>query len=122
MRILVTGSREWDDMDSIEAAINAVLLETQSRPRDVFLIHGGARGADTWAGRVAKKLGLREIIMPANWEAYGKAAGPLRNNWMLDLEPNIVLAFHPDLKSSRGTRHCVEQARRRGIPVRLHQK
>lgn len=58
------------------------------------------------------------IRVPALRKVWGNAAGMVRNNVMLDLRPDIVLAFHDDLARSRGTAHCVREAQLRGIPVR----
>lgn len=38
---------------------------------------------------------------------------------MLDEKPDLVVAFHDALHRSRGTKDCVEEAQRRGIPVRV---
>lgn len=51
---------------------------------------------------------------PADWERYGKRAGPIRNRKMLDQGPDLVVAFGGD----KGTADCVREARRRGIAVR----
>lgn len=83
-------------------------------------MHGGAKGADSLAGLVARQLGFKVEVYPANWKKYGRAAGPVRNNQMLDTDPDVVLAFHPNLKESKGTAHCVREARKRSIEVKLY--
>lgn len=52
-------------------------------------------------------------MVHANWEAFGAAAGPVRNRWMLDLEPDLVIAF----PGGKGTKNMIEQAKKRGVPV-----
>ena len=60
------------------------------------------------------------VGVPANWVKYGRAAGPIRNRRMLELvPPDLVVAFHDDLESSRGTKDMVIAARQAEIPVRL---
>lgn len=56
---------------------------------------------------------------PADWNKYGKVAGPIRNSEMLKLHPDIdlVLAFHDDLSESKGTRDMVHKAQKAGIEV-----
>jgi len=39
---------------------------------------------------------------------------------MLDEKPDLVIAFHPNLAESKGTKDCVNEAKRRGIPVEVH--
>ena len=112
MIVLVCGSRDWTD----EGLIAQWLGEL---PPNTTVLHGDCRGADRIAAKVAKRLGLKVRAFPADWERHGKAAGPLRNRAMLDEGPALVLAFHEDLERSKGTRDCVEEARRRGITVEV---
>jgi hypothetical protein len=39
---------------------------------------------------------------------------------MLDLKPDLVIAFHEDLNVSKGTMDCILEANRRGIKVEIH--
>ena len=48
-----------------------------------LLLHGGARGADAAIGRAAHQLGWSSLVMPAQWERHGRAAGPIRNRELL---------------------------------------
>lgn len=114
-RVLVTGDRNWTDIETIEWQLKlCVHMEV--------LIHGGARGADTIAGAFGKKLGSKVEVLEfrADWDKYGRAAGPIRNKQMLvEGFPDYVLAFHDDLELSKGTRHMVSLARKAGIPVKV---
>jgi hypothetical protein len=116
IKVIVCGDRnsyyEFEDI---------VNLELHRLPLSSMVITGGCKGIDTLGASLAKKLGLRLKIIPADWNS-GKAAGPLRNTQMINmLDPDfdIVLAFHPDIKSSRGTLDCITQAFNRGIKVYL---
>jgi hypothetical protein len=85
--VLVCGSREWTDRATIRMWLSKLPSETE-------IVHGGARGADALAGDVAAELGLAVRAYPADWKTYGKAAGPIRNQTMLDAErPARVIAF-----------------------------
>src|SRR3990167_4440494 len=112
MKILVCGSREWTN----EAMIRQAL--TRFSPKTTTVIHGAARGADRIAGKVANELGFIVRAFPANWEKFGKAAGMIRNQQMLDEgKPDLVLAFHEDITNSKGTGNMVQRAREAKIPV-----
>lgn len=114
--MLVTGDREYREV----ATIRQVLTRLQSEEGMDSVVEGEARGADLLARQVALELGVEVIGVPANWVRYGKAAGVLRNQRMLELgQPDLVVAFHDRLKESRGTKDMVSRARRAGIPVRL---
>jgi hypothetical protein len=115
MRVLVCGDRNWTDRRSIEREIRK-LLEVGLIS---LVIEGGARGADAIARNVADQLGIPRQTFLADWSAYGKAAGPIRNLRMIaEGKPDLVLAFHADLAKSKGTKDMIESATRAGIPVR----
>ena len=112
MIVLVCGDREWKGYREIHARLSLL-------PRDTLVIHGAARGADTEAAQVAFDLGFDVIAYPAKWHLYRRAAGPIRNREMLDVGPDLVIAFHDYLENSKGTKDCVTEARKRGIPVEV---
>jgi len=85
----------------------------------VNLIEGGAPGADSLAREYAIRANWAYTEVPAIWRLHGKAAGPIRNRQMLDMGPELVIAFHHDYQNSKGTKDCVEEAKRRGIPVEI---
>lgn len=111
MRIIVCGDREWRDSSVIERFIKAYGANT--------VIHGGCRGADSLAGEVARRLGLHVLEIPAEWSKYGLSAGPIRNQKMIELNPDAVLAFHNDIQNSKGTKDMVTRAKESGVPVRI---
>lgn len=124
MRILVTGSRRWSDAD----VVNQVLFNyrmTAGIGEPVTIVHGhcptGADAmADLWtvsAHSVDPDVALPERH-PAKWDVYGPAAGPLRNQEMVDLGADLCLAFVEP--GSRGTRDCIRRARAAGIDVVVH--
>ena len=84
------------------------------------LIQGGARGADSIARQAAQQLNIYCKTYHADWKTYGRAGGPIRNRMMLDTKPDLVVAFHDNLDASRGTKDCVTEAKRRGIPVVIY--
>ena len=112
MRVLVCGSRNWTD----EYRVRRRLMQL---PADTQIIHGGCRGADSIADSVAKEARLPVIEVPADWDRYGASAGPIRNRQMLDMGPKLVLAFHDDIKKSKGTIHTLTLAEQRGIVTEL---
>jgi hypothetical protein len=55
----------------------------------------------------------------AEWDTFGRAAGPIRNQSMIDMAPDLVLAFHNDMDHSRGTVDTVDRAIKAGINVEV---
>ena len=117
MNILVCGTREELD-DRQEGIINGVLSYFFSR-EGVIVIEGGASGVDTFAHHYAKSAGWGHRCFPADWTRFGRSAGPIRNQQMLDEnEVDLVLAF--PVETSRGTWDMVERAVANRIPVRVY--
>lgn len=119
MRIIVCGSRDWEFPTIVWNALEA-LADTHPN-EEITIIHGDARGADRIAGHVAEALGMEVIAVPAEWEKFGKTAGPMRNKEMLGMSPDSVLAFRSD-GPSPGTDHMVKLAIRAQLPVRVIDK
>lgn len=116
MRVLVTGDREWSDKATMRAVLHALLKKHGS----LTVIHGNCRGADKMADAVAREMGLDVLVFAADWASYGKAAGPIRNRQMINEGfPQLVVAFHNDLKSSRGTKDMIKASKKAGLTV-LH--
>jgi hypothetical protein len=110
MKVLVCGSRTWDDADTIT-------LRLLDLPANAYILHGAAHGADQFAAEAAVAIGIPQRAFPADWNTYGKRAGVLRNIAMLDEGPDVVIAFWDG--QSRGTKHTIDEAKRRGIPVEV---
>lgn len=102
--VLFTGSRNWPHY--LQVVEVATRLRTLLGP--YTLMHGAARGLDTFAGIAASVLDLPDDPNPANWNLYGKSAGPLRNTAMLRKKPVVVVAFWQG--QSPGTFDCIEKA------------
>ena len=112
MKILVCGSRTWNNYWVIYDILSKL-------NRDSVVIHGNARGVDIMAGTIASKLGMKVISVAAEWSKYGKIAGPIRNRAMLNMNPDLVIAFHNNIENSKGTKDCIKEAEKRGIEVKL---
>jgi hypothetical protein len=73
-----------------------------------------ARGADSLAVRYAEQYKCPVEKFPALWDVHGRAAGPIRNQLMLDEgKPDLVLAF----PGGRGTAHMIDIAEKAGVEV-----
>ena len=83
-RSLVIAAGGGRDLAWSHQRIAAELLaRTGGRPVHL-LLHGGARGADAAIGRAAQQLGWSALVMPAQWQLHGRAAGPIRNRELLE--------------------------------------
>ena len=118
VRMLVCGGRDYTDWHKMQTYVQNSWSGT---PRDtITVISGGAIGADFLIKCVVQymneqlgwKLGFKEY--PADWKKYGRGAGPIRNQQMLDEgKPNLVVAF----PGGRGTADMVARAKKAGVKV-----
>jgi hypothetical protein len=118
LRILVTGSRDWEDLPTLYRAIEEACRGISYHK--VTIVHGhcptGAdRLAQIWAEE-REEDGITVEHHPARWTVHGKAAGILRNIEMVDAGADICLAFIKN--NSRGATHCANYAESKGIPVK----
>lgn len=114
-RVLVTGSRDWTDR---EAILETLKFEFQInfRDRGMILVHGDCpTGADFMANEVWENQGLTVEKHPADWNQYGKRAGFIRNQEMVDSKPSICYAFIKN--NSKGATHTVKACEKAGIPT-----
>lgn len=110
-RILVCGGRAFAD----HVAVETVLDHLAAARGDLVIIQGGADGADRWARRWAEYHRHEYMNFPPDWKTHGKAAGPIRNQRMIDVgRPDLVIAF----PGGNGTADMVRRAEAAGIEVR----
>jgi hypothetical protein len=109
MKVLITGSRHWSDKEAIERAI--------ARANPDIIIEGGAPGADAIAKEYAQKKSIKVIEVKAEWDRYGKRAGPIRNSVMIAMKPDLVLAFSKGLNKDKGTADTIKKALAENIKV-----
>ena len=120
-RILITGSREWVDRELMRSTLSAIKNSRNEYNFPIVVVHGGARGADSMAGSLARATpGATEEIHPVEWlpaGIYNPYAGHARNQKMVDLGGDICVAFFQVGAANRGTADCVKRAKLAGIPL-----
>ena len=106
-RVIVCGGRDYDNEEFVWKVLDCFHKD------GLVIIQGGARGADSFARRWAEDHEVEYREFKADWNRYGKAAGPKRNTEMLGEDPYAVVAF----PGGSGTANMVKQARARGVLV-----
>lgn len=108
MKVLVCGSRYFTDYKLLEEILNQYDITE--------IIEGEARGADTLSRIYGEHRGIPVRAFPANWEVFGRRAGPIRNaNMLSEGKPDCVIAFRGP--NSRGTQNMINQAEKAGVPT-----
>lgn len=86
----------------------------------VTVVYGAChRGIDALVHNLAQIHNFSLEAHPADWAKYGRAAGPIRNQEMVDSGIDVCLAF-PAAESSPGTRGTIKMARKKGIPTYVY--
>lgn len=132
-RILVTGSRDWQDQQAVCNAL-ADVVRALPADREITVIHGACpngadRIADAWA-RWHQNRGQAFDIEEHPARAFGPwpACGPRRNAHMVKLGADACFAFigpctsprcrRIDPHGSHGASGCADLAEAAGIPTR----
>jgi hypothetical protein len=106
MRTIIAGGRDFNDY--------SLLKENCEKHSITEIISGGARGADSLGERYAKDKCVDLKIFPAKWDIYGKSAGYKRNIEMSE-NADALIAFWDG--KSKGTKHMIETANKKGLKV-----
>ena len=112
MRVLIYGGRDWNDSAATFNFLDQCAGDFNF-DYDTVIVSGMARGADTLGKEWAIANALAVDRFPADWEQYGKAAGHIRNQQMLDSGVDIVIQF----PGGRGTADMRRRLDKAGVKV-----
>lgn len=131
-RLLVTGSRDWNDEDLIRHQLTRVWLTVEG---PLVVVHGACPTGADWmasdwvANMLEAEMGdVREEAHRAEDHGPWPRCGPIRNRHMVSLGADTCLAFIGPCTSPRCRRHdphpshgassCAVFAERAGIETR----
>lgn len=117
MKVIVCGGRDYWDSHRLERVMDTLdqtLSLVDGKEAFTTVITGGAPGADLLAKRWAEARGKEVVTCHALWKELGKKAGPMRNQFMVDVGADLVVVF----PGGRGTADLVRRAEKAGIPVK----
>ena len=111
MKVIIAGSREFDDYEVLRNYCDHV-LQNQT---DIEIVSGTARGADQLGERYAIERDYKITRFPADWNK-GKSAGYIRNEKMANYA-DALIAFWNGM--SRGTEHMINLAKQYKLKIRI---
>ena len=111
MKIIIAGSRNFNDYNLLKTSCDNLLTQFTN----IEIVSGTARGADKLGERYAREKGYSIKEFPANWN-LGKSAGYIRNDEMAQYS-DMLIAFWDG--TSKGTKHMIDLANKRGIKVEI---
>ena len=112
-RILVIGSKDWEDLDTVRHAIFETWKNAGS-PKNTVLVSGGAEGAEIYASICGDAFGFTVERHKAN-QKLERSAGAQRNQRMVGLGANVCLVFAR--VGSKGTANCINLVKKARIPI-----
>ena len=112
-KVIVAGGRNFENYEYMMERLDELFLKSNIfKSQKIKIISGMAKGTDTLAVRYADERKLTKIMFPANWKEHPRMAGILRNEDMLTIATHLVAFWN-----SSGTKHMIEIARKKGIPI-----
>jgi len=102
MKVIIAGSRDFNDYEFLCQKCDALLLNLETY---IEIVSGTARGADALGEQYAIERGYPVKRFPADWDTYGKSAGYRRNEQMANYA-DALIAFWDG--KSRGTKHMID--------------
>ena len=110
MKVVVCGGRGFRS----SAQVFRELDRLHQKYNFTELMQGGAKGVDTFAREWAITYpAIKRWVCKADWDKYGKSAGPIRNKRMLEWGPDLVIAF----PGGKGTASMTRLAKEAGVKV-----
>ncbi len=114
-RVVIAGCRDYENYEEAKAYIDYCISEIKNIYTLIF-ISGGCRGADSLGERYALENGYKIERYPAEWNKYGKSAGPKRNEKMAKIADYIICFWDG---KSKGTKSMVRLAMRFNKSLRI---
>lgn len=115
-RVIIAGTRLLNDYSLLKETADRLLADKITAGYSIVIVSGGCAGADLLGERYAKENGYSIDRYPAEWKEYGKKAGIMRNAVMAD-NADALIAYWDGI--SRGTKNMIDEARKRGLAVRI---
>ena len=109
--LIIAGGRDFNDYPLLERTVDQFLKDVRD---EITIFCGKASGADSLGERYALARGYAVQYFPALWKKFGRAAGPVRNQEMVD-RADALVAFWDG--KSRGTAHIIGAARRQQLSL-----
>lgn len=112
MKIIVAGSREFNDYITLRNILDILLAPYT----DIEIVSGTANGADKLGEFYANENGYKLTKFPAKWDKYGKSAGYKRNEEMAKYS-DMLIAFWD--RKSKGTKHMIDLANKYKLKISI---
>lgn len=114
LKIIIAGSRYFNNYCLLKSKLDILLSNRNNN--EIQIVSGGCRGSDKLGELYAMNNGIDIKIFNAQWDKYGKSAGPKRNLQMA-IYSDALVAFWDG--KSRGTSNMIEVAKQHNLIIRV---
>ncbi|MEM6697376.1 MAG: DUF2493 domain-containing protein [Bacteroidota bacterium] len=116
MKLLITGSRNFEDYEGLKVAFKT--LEKERGECINLILHGGAKGADQLAEKYVKERGIKAIVIRPDYDKYPVKVAPLkRNSDLVNLADATLALYGKDQDRKGGTWDAVQKTIRANKPL-----
>lgn len=114
MKLIIAGTRTFNDYALLKESMKGFIFAlTVGNFKPECIISGCALGADRLGERFAKEFDIPIVKIPADWNTYGKSAGPIRNEEMAKQATHCIIFWDGN---SKGSKNMIEQCKKYNIP------
>ena len=110
INLAVVGTQQFHNYERLCEVLEPYKQETG------MVVSGAAVGTDTLGARWAKENNIPLVEFLPDWNKYGKAAGPIRNEYIIGNANKVVAVWSPDC---RGTKNDIDIAERTNKPIEI---
>lgn len=106
MKTIIAGTRTFEDYDLLVAVVEESGFDITE------VVSGAASGVDTLGEKYAQENGILCTQFHADWNRYGRSAGPRRNAEMAEYAEALILLWDG---KSRGSKSMLQEAKKRNL-------
>ena len=115
LRVVIAGCRDYNNYQEAKEFIDLCLSNIRKENK-IIIVSGCASGADAIGEKYAAENGFEVEKYPADWEKYGRSAGPRRNRQMAEVSDYVICFWDG---KSRGTKSMIDYAKKFSKPVKI---
>jgi hypothetical protein len=108
MKVIVAGTRTITDYNVVSEAIKLFPYDIKE------IVSGKAKGVDNLGEEFASNNDIDVKLFPADWEKYGRCAGPMRNKQMAEYADGLVLIWDG---KSKGSSNMLQEAKKKDLVI-----
>lgn len=112
--VTVAGPRDYTNKKFVDEMLEEILSDILAKEvLPIHIVDGGAYGVDALAKLYALQNKLPYTEVKADWDKYGRSAGPRRNQKMAEMSDYCIVFY----KGTRGSASMIAEALKQNVPV-----